>query len=232
MDSLKAILADESFLAHDCLEDVSWIRSRKQHISFAATCFCDIPLSKISRHIEFYGSYGLGLTKSWGTANGLNPVLYLNTKSPLKFCLRTLFEHADREYEAVGSDAYLKAIELAAYVKPYEGVLKKDGVEIQKRFYDESEWRYVPHGNYGNTDHLDQSIEHPTTSAMDKSGSKKFRHRLKFSQADVKYIFVPTSNDVGEMLSHLQTIHSGLPQSDLALLATKIVTLDEIRQDI
>jgi len=159
MDILKAILLDKAFWPRYCLEDVSWIRSRKQHAAFAMVCFCDIPLSKLSNHTACYGLYGLGLAKTWGQINGVNPVLYLNDRSPLKHCLRALFDQADWIYEGAGSAAYLQGIELAAYVKPYEGIARKDGVETAKRFYDESEWRYVPHSLYKDTGHFYDSIE-------------------------------------------------------------------------
>ena len=39
------------------------------------TCFCDLPMSHIASHLEFYGSYGLGLSKEWGIKNGLTRLL-------------------------------------------------------------------------------------------------------------------------------------------------------------
>src|ERR1044072_4036723 len=38
------------------------------------SCFCDLPMSHISSHLEFYGAYGIGLTKDWAIKNGLTPI--------------------------------------------------------------------------------------------------------------------------------------------------------------
>jgi hypothetical protein len=45
------------------------------------TCFCDLPLSMIDTHLDFYGSYGIGLSKEWGQENGLTSITYIHDKS-------------------------------------------------------------------------------------------------------------------------------------------------------
>ncbi|MBN1471996.1 MAG: hypothetical protein JW925_09460 [Syntrophaceae bacterium] len=56
-------------------------------------CFCDLPLSTIAPHLEFFGNYGLGLTKEWGIQNGLNPVMYMSNVSYLnQYILHTLMK--------------------------------------------------------------------------------------------------------------------------------------------
>ena len=39
-------------------------------------CFCDIPFSLISDHINQYGEYCIGLKKDWGMKNGITPILF------------------------------------------------------------------------------------------------------------------------------------------------------------
>ena len=50
------------------------IKSNISSIAYPMSCFCDIPLSKITAHTDFYGSFGLGMTKEWGIRKRLNPI--------------------------------------------------------------------------------------------------------------------------------------------------------------
>ena len=36
-------------------------------------CFCDIPLSKIKKHMDWFGSYGLGINKTYLAKSGATP---------------------------------------------------------------------------------------------------------------------------------------------------------------
>ena len=42
-------------------------------------CFCDIPLSQIRNHARDYGSYAIGLSKSWASQKSIAPVMYVPT---------------------------------------------------------------------------------------------------------------------------------------------------------
>lgn len=232
MDTLKAILQDRFFWPRYCLEDVSWIHSRLTHVAFAMTCFCDIPLSRISDHTDYYGRFGLGLTKTWGLKKGLNPIIYLNERSPLRGPLYALFRHADHEYGGVGPSAYLNAIELAAYTKPYEGMVRKADSMVLKRFYDESEWRYVPHDIYAGTDHFYDTIEHPKRNRLSELDAETRKHPLKFTIDDIKYIFIPTKHHISDIIAHLYAVFRDVSQDVVASMVTRIVTFEELTEDI
>ena len=76
--SLKGILKN-GFLPRYCREDIKYLKNAeasKDCLGYPMVCFCDIPLSRISEHTKFYGSYGLGMTKEWGIKNALAPILY------------------------------------------------------------------------------------------------------------------------------------------------------------
>ncbi len=95
-------------------------------------CFCDIPLSRISDHVNFYGQYGLGMTREWATANGLNPILYLAGENSIMAELRKLNDHAN----AVEKTKIPLAKETMRYVyahtKPVSGVMVVDGAPVEK----------------------------------------------------------------------------------------------------
>jgi len=80
MDVLQTILK-EGFWPRYCLEDVQWQgHDTYEFVAYPMVCFCDIPISRISEHVGFYGSYGIGLTKQWGIKNNLNPVFYFSAR--------------------------------------------------------------------------------------------------------------------------------------------------------
>ncbi|VEA74309.1 Protein of uncharacterised function (DUF2743) [Salmonella enterica subsp. arizonae] len=89
-DVLEVILED-GFWPRFCLEDVSWLGfTEYDYVSYPMVCFCDIPLSRISEHVDFYGSFGLGMSKDWAEKNGLNPVFYVSRSSATSKTLRKL----------------------------------------------------------------------------------------------------------------------------------------------
>ena len=66
LDILKSILKNRIY-PRFCLEDIEWCGlSPDKFLAFPMSCFCDIPLSRLSEHTDFYGNYGIGLTKDWG----------------------------------------------------------------------------------------------------------------------------------------------------------------------
>ncbi|QIP16847.1 hypothetical protein G8759_31500 [Spirosoma aureum] len=92
-------------------------------------CFCDLPLSKLDKHIngysweyngtthqsKQYGSYGLGMSKEWGIRRRLNPVTYVNPGSfLLEFAgnsaneLNRLYNEYEDRWEKDPTDEHIK----------------------------------------------------------------------------------------------------------------------------
>lgn len=116
--------------------------------------FCDLRLSELKNHIDNYGNYGMGLSKSWANRKGLNPVMYVNRSCQLadnfNNGLSGIYNHLNRldnptKIEDL-SKYYLNILKTYQYLKNYEGHLKRNNVVEDKnfRFADEREWRYVP----------------------------------------------------------------------------------------
>ncbi|HEV7382808.1 MAG TPA: abortive infection system antitoxin AbiGi family protein [Dyadobacter sp.] len=84
-------------------------------------CFCDIPISLVERHANFYCNpggdiFGIGLARSWAEKNGLNPVIYLSPDSYLStLLLNSVQSHADIGSAIFGLDhlIYSKRTELS-----------------------------------------------------------------------------------------------------------------------
>src|SRR3989338_11108663 len=83
-DTLKQILLNDFYPKYS-KEDLSNATPENSIYKVAYTpmvCFCDLIFSQIKKHIEFYGSYGIGLRKdNWGRKKGISPIVYVPEKS-------------------------------------------------------------------------------------------------------------------------------------------------------
>jgi hypothetical protein len=95
-ETLKLILKS-GFWPRYCLEDVGWLGYYSyEYVAYPMVCFCDIALSRISENVGFYGEFGIGLTRQWAEANGLNPILYVAGENNVTSSFRELNEHSNK----------------------------------------------------------------------------------------------------------------------------------------
>ncbi|WP_025822242.1 abortive infection system antitoxin AbiGi family protein [Shewanella marina] len=90
LEFLKDILRN-GFWPRYCLEDVKWYNGNESQSAYPIICFCDIPLSRVDEHVNFYGHFGIGVTREWAKLNKLAPVIYLNEGSAQQLALTNLF---------------------------------------------------------------------------------------------------------------------------------------------
>lgn len=231
LDTLKLILT-EGFWPRYCAEDTRWHGQADAHsIAFPIVCFCDIPLSRISDHVNFYGQYGLGMTREWATANGLNPILYLAGENALMSDLRELNRHANKLPEENREPAKETLRYVYAHTKPVSGVMVIDGAPVEKDFYLESEWRYVPQHK-----EIKAFLRQTTFSDPDMlkiENEKTSQHcRLKFSPKDIKYIFVRYDADIPEIINFIQTNLDHHPHAETKVLMSRVTSLESIQFDV
>jgi len=124
------------------LEDLSHVDKRFGtviKIFILMKCFCDIPLNYlIGAHVDVYGSYGIGLNKSWGIKNNLTPIHYIPTlSSETWYCDNLASLYLLASGQKPDSQITDLIINYFIYTKPYD---KKNGAI----FYNEREWRYIP----------------------------------------------------------------------------------------
>lgn len=231
LNVLKSILAD-GFWPRYCAEDTRWHgQADAPTVAFPMSCFCDIPLSRISEHVNFYGQYGLGMTREWATANGLNPILYVAGENDLVTELRKLNKHANSLVMEKQIPAKETMRYIYAYTKPVSGVMIVDGSPVEKDFYLESEWRYVPQHN-----EINAYLLHPIFSDLDQlhvENEKTRQHcRLRFTPKDIKYIFVRFDSDIPDMINFIQTTLDHYPHADTKILMSRVTSLESIQGDV
>ena len=157
-DRLVKILEDKSFRAFYSVENPLFL-ARDKAVAIRMVCFCDIKLTQSAMHRRKYGGNGIGLKKSWGTKNTVNPILYIDEQSPLSGALKHLHRFFLRKIENVNGKMAVSfsPAEQKAYAQ-YQLLMSHAKLRCHKHwnsmtnsfsgqtldYYQEREWRYVP----------------------------------------------------------------------------------------
>ncbi|MBU0809518.1 MAG: hypothetical protein KKD30_16615 [Gammaproteobacteria bacterium] len=96
---------------------------------------------------------------------------------------------------------------------------------VEKDFYQENEWRFVPSGY----ELLDQSEFTGEREARDASLEE---HPLKFSPADVKYIFVKSDAEIPIIFDFIQNHLGHWPLNEIKILSSRITSLETLSHDL
>jgi len=234
LDNLLGILKD-TFFPRYCYEEFDLVDNDAQSFiedAIPMVCFCDIPLSRLTGHINTYGKYGLGMSKEWGIRKGLNPVIYFNKNSHLAKKLSAL-----TNTHIWGNDSTSQAFkEAMLYIKPYVGTLYRGGRAFKNkvRFYDEHEWRYIPDGSIMTANDIELSIQahvyrNPVELANANRKLETDRTRLSFNANDVKYIIINNEGQINNMVQALRDIKGSRYDKETDVNPVK---LEEIRPRI
>lgn len=250
-DHIRSILEDE-FRPHFSLEDLSCVEPPEFKLAIPMVCFCDIPLSQTRSHMRHYGSYGIGMSKSWGMENGVSPILYTYQGSPLTanlhYCTGWAFkQYKDLESSPYGSltkmvlkDEFLqhwqRLLRVVCFLKPYEGILQRPGRPSEKvRFYDEREWRFVPELEGDLLDYILFEDEYNNSTDRSKADQRIEPTRISFEPDDVKYILVSHNDEILPMIELIEKIkgprYEGNQGNPIKLLSSKIICADNIAED-
>ncbi len=199
-------------------------------------CFCDIPLSQVKDHINFYGSYGIGLKKQWGQSKGLNPLIYLDKDSNLSDHIVDMsYEIFKPEFKNKPEFKKLKAAyhDIVRYTKPYTGqnINRKTGNLIENyNFYNEKEWRYVPKIDDHDAENIylkkDQYDDFAYRTKQNKLMESK---KITFKPNDISYIIVKEDYEVERIMECIEGL--GHSYKDTKRLISKIQTNHQIMFD-
>ena len=215
---LKKILKDQLFLVREC-EEHHWGGYK---FSVPMACFCDIPLSKISSHINQYGCYGIGMSSKWANKKKLCSMIYVRNNSELSnWVNKTLERIATHPDDTVN----VETLYLLSRIKKYRGKIPnkkvdKTGKEELVFFYDEREWRFVP---------KKLTIQDIIISKEDEFRCLQNIDKLSFELSDIKYIIIKNESEREEMVKTIDGIDS--EKDSLDILKSKILTVQQIEQD-
>lgn len=194
-------------------------------------CFCDINLHKIKLHMNYYGYYGIGFSKSWGIQKGIQPVQYTNKKSLLVAQYKKSFEAAMIDDSSVNDEIKNYLSTHIMFMKPLIGEQKDgSGENHNKYFSDESEWRFVfDTSNIEECEQFYLADEFTTAYELNKSITNKLDLGIDFIYSDIKYLIVKTKTDFQMLLNLLKEYVDD--EQELFNLISKIIVWDESRSD-
>ncbi|MCC7302804.1 MAG: hypothetical protein IT233_09190 [Bacteroidia bacterium] len=237
LDVIRGVLRTGFYPSYhrEVLKDI--LRSKSEYgVSYVPmVCFCDIPLTRIKKHIQDYGSYGIGLSKKWGLKQKICPIIYVDKNSSTVSHIKKLTENLtvlDETYKAGLKQAETidddildfenvmgELMHIYKYLKPYK---RADTV-----FYDEREWRYVPYGS-----------QYPVL------WRGKFKRRFKlnkllrkeapltFTPDEINYIIVKNNKEIPKMVDMINRLPDRPYTKNMKkILATKIITTEQLDKD-
>jgi len=226
LEFLKGILTT-GFYPRYCLEDTRYIGL--DYYGIPMTCFCDIPMSRISDHTAFYGEYGIGMTKEWGSKNKLEPLIYVSPVGAVPDFLNYLMRTNENEIHDTNKHIYHELTNhftrIMVLTKPLSGNMLIGGKAVEKDFYQENEWRYVPDGCEG----LSQGDFDKEKDARNLELTKR---ALPFTPVDVKYLFVKSDSEIPAIFDFIQKKLGHWPLNDIKILSTRITSLETIAKDL
>lgn len=236
MENLLGILK-KGFVPGICLENYSNLFNDSDNdfkMAFPMVCFCDLPVSQLRLHMDFYGSYGLGMKKEWGVRNGINPVIYMHPGSDAAVYIGRLLGYLDSQNTSREAVVFRKCLRsVIRQIKLYEGNVEKDGMQVSKRFYDEREWRWVPYV----TEDGDSDLLSLTRNDYKDSDKRRLAGRtasaalLAFGPGDIEYIIVARESDILKVIESVEKLEQRYDTNTVKLLTTRIISAERIRSD-
>lgn len=228
-DYLNLILQNAAIIPRYVMEPLDYLDLKEiRKICFPMTCFCDIPFSKVSTHMSYYGEYGIGLDKQ-AVLNKyrVQPIHYINGNSPIADDFREAFKASAAE-QFTGAASTLAAYLASSlmYMKPISGFVdNEDGGKDAYVYQDECEWRYIPSDNFPRELHLILKQTETTDKAKMKYSDVLKNHPecwLKFEWNDVRYIIVPDEAAVKHTIATIRTLEVDETEKDFLISKIEI----------
>lgn len=240
IDYLKLILQNKAFIPRYYEESLKYLKLKTiNSIAFPMTCFCDINLTKLIHHMEFYGLYSIGMNKNWGEKKGIQPIHYINNQSPLGNDFHKIFELAFHQRDEKNSKEYKNYRDYIMtnliYMKPIYGEMLRYDKYENKNFHDEKEWRFIPDFNEVDTqlplfvpqEQLIPSVYNLYSESL-KLVEKLF---LRFEYNDIKYLIVPNEEDRNHLIKFLTSNIEANDETKYKLVS-KIIIFNDLREDL
>ncbi|MEK4660601.1 abortive infection system antitoxin AbiGi family protein [Priestia sp. FSL H7-0729] len=251
LEYLKSKLSKKALIPRFYEENIAYLDlSHMDKVAFPMVCFCDIHLNKLTYHMggsnssDGYGRYGIGMSKTWGIQEGVQPISYMNSSSALLSDFKIAFKHAMEQMNDGTGDEILQNQLLThlLFIKPLNGEMAKQRgtsfEHISKNFHDEREWRFVPNFSDVDTDLsllipqnvLVNNLNNLVCNAYSEGIEQKEELWLKFEYEKIEYLIVDTVEDrdniIHFIMDELHTDHA-----TKYILISKIMVFTQLEKD-
>ena len=218
-------ILEEGFKAFYCKEEV--FRGKNipsTFIGIPMVSFCDIPLAHVATNN--YGKCGMAMSRTWGRAHHLEPVLYYPNDISCQSTKMIIKAADDFQSNRKNSDAY----RILGYAKPMIKPTKINGRSSDN--YAEREWRKV----YANPAPLKWLTEEEYTDYRGDAASPKspVGTPLHFDVSDIDFILVDKphvralQDFIMNQLSHVGGSEAVIATDDRWTLLSKILVYENL----
>ena len=206
-------------------------------ITVPMICFCDIPFSKVTKHKENYGEFGIAFNKDSCFKKNVQPVTYVNPNSNYYSDLRnTIITLLNSEDKVDDKWRFLPDFVLTqmVYSKPIVGDMNtKDGRKTLL-FKDECEWRYIPKP----PEDMEIVLNHMSDSPEGREiynkalASKKCEDTwFTFTNDDICYLIVPNEHEASNLIDFINSKEISLNHKAKNTLISKIEITSKLIKD-
>ncbi len=239
IENLTGILSN-TFEPRYCLEKTEYLSSKvlkNIEMAYPMVCFCDIPLSKIKKHIGVYGNYGIGLKKSWGQRRNLSPVIYTRKNARTSKNIEQMINWSATNLNNVKNEKDLIKLkefvsDFIMFTKPYFGEMFKNGKKIKRRFYDEREWRWIPKIERKDTYiHLDKEAYFIEDFRNKANRLVALHYKLNFKPDDINYLIIDNESEIDSFIESIEIIKNPFDAKTIKRLTSRIITKEQILND-
>lgn len=210
------------------------------NIALPMLCFCDINLHQIQNHISGYGSFGIGISKKWGSdAYGIQPINYINQnsylKNDMKKGLNRIFSERLKDLTESDIEKANALLTQLKFSKPLYGKMLRRG---ETNFHDEHEWRYIPKIVekeafgilYDGSDYYKKWMNEESLNRLSNMlRGSNHEYGLVLDPHEINYIFVENDTFIPKIIEDIDSLN--IEFKDKQILMTKIINLDQLERD-
>lgn len=181
--------------------------------------FCDIPLSMVKNHVNWYGAYAIGIKRSALKTLGASPVFYSHSKT----------DRIPHNSNSNSLDFFKSSPWFTSRLKQVYGkqVFENDGELYFKnrKFYNEREWRIV--GDFDKIEIITYKNEMELIQYRKKIASNNLPN-IEVNIDDIEYIILEKSDDLKKFVPFVYKHYPNLQNEILA----KVLLYDKLRNDL